>query len=197
MFANEKQKPQVTMQQDAIQIETDRLLLRPVRMEDADFIFQYRSNAEVNRYQGWIPTTIEDVHHFIANKVSPEINLPCKWFQFAIIKKQGNEVIGDIGVYFPATDLFQVEIGCTLNQKHHGRGYATEALKFTIDYLFSELGKRRIVASIDPRNLPSISLFERLGFRKEAHFKESLFINGEWVDDLVFALLKDEWNAKK
>lgn len=185
------------MQPEPIQIETDRLRLRAVQMVDAVSMFQYRSNAEVNRYQGWIPTTIEDVHHFIANKISPEINLPCKWFQFAIIKRNDNELIGDIGVYFPAADLFQVEIGCTLSQKHHGRGYATEALHSTISYLFEELGKRRIVASIDPRNLHSISLFGRLGFRKEAHFKESLFINGEWVDDLVYAVLKDEWNAKK
>ena len=61
------------------------------------------------------------------------------------------------------------------------------------NYMFSELGKRRIIASIDPRNESSIRLVERLKFRKEAHFKESILINGEWVDDLVYAVLKDEW----
>jgi len=177
-----------------IHINSERLLLRPIQVEDADSIFNYRSKAEVNRYQGWIPITIDDVHHFIATKVSPEINLPCKWFQFVIIKKHSNELIGDIGVYFPATDEFPVELGCTLNQKYHGKGYAFEAVKATINYLFKELDKHSIVASIDPRNLPSISLFERLGFRKEAHFKESLFINGEWVDDLVYVILKSDWN---
>jgi RimJ/RimL family protein N-acetyltransferase len=180
--------------ENTIQLSTERLLLRPIRIEDADFIFTYRSNAEVNKYQGWIPETINDVHHFIANKVSPEINLPCKWFQFVVIKKDNNELIGDIGIHFLASDAFEVEMGCTFNKNHHGKGYATEALTETINYLFEKLKKKRIIASIDPRNQPSINLFERLGFRKEAHFRESLFINGEWVDDLVYAIQKDEWS---
>lgn len=123
--------------------------------------------------------------------------MPGIWSQFVIIRKENLELIGDIGVHFLASDAFQVEIGCTLNKNHQGKGYATEALTETINYLFDVLNKRRIVASIDPRNQPSISLFERLGFRKEAHFRESLFINGEWVDDLVYAILKDEWKAKR
>lgn len=176
-----------------IQIKSDRLFLRPIQMDDADSIFMYRSNADVNQYQGWIPVTIEDVHHFIANKVSPEINQPGTWFQFAIIKKDDNELIGDIGIHFVVSDGFQVELGCTLNQKYHGKGYAFEALTATINYLFDELGKRRIIASIDSRNQASIRLIERLGFRKKGLIKENSELNSEWVDDLVYALLKDEW----
>lgn len=171
-----------------IQLKTERLLLRPLQMEDADSIFTYRSNAEINQYQGWIPSTISDVHEFISFKVSPEFNLTGTWFQFVVIKKHNNELIGDIGVHFLNSDAFQVEIGCTFNKDHHGKGYATEALTETINYLFDVLNKHRIIASIDPRNLPSIRLFKRLGFRMEAHFRKSLFINGEWVDDLVYAV---------
>jgi RimJ/RimL family protein N-acetyltransferase len=180
-----------------LQIFSDRLIIRPIQMNDADSIFVYRSDAVINQYQGWIPATICDVQDFIRNKVSSEINLPGTWFQFVIIKTDNDELIGDIGVHFLNPDPFQVEIGCTLNKKHHGKGYAAEALTETINYLFDALNKHRISASIDPRNLPSIRLFERLGFRKEAHFKKSLFLNGEWADDLVYAILKSEWNAKR
>ena len=128
------------------------------------------------------------MHDFISNKVSPEINLPGTWFQFVVLKKENNELIGDIGVHFLELDAFHVEVGCTFSIDHHGKGYATEALAETINYLFDVLNKRGIIASIDPRNLPSIRLFERLGFRKEAHFRESLFINGEWLDDLVYVV---------
>jgi len=166
-------------------------------MEDADSIFLYRSNAEVNQYQGWIPKTIYDVHDFITNKVSSEINQSGTWFQFAIIKKEDNELIGDIGVHFLDSDDLQVELGCTLNQRYHGKGYATEALKSIINYLFDELGKRRIVVSIDARNQPSIRLIERLGFHKKGLVKESSELNSEWTDDLVYAMLKDEWLSKK
>lgn len=171
---------------------SDRLIIRRIQPEDASAIFEYRSDSDMNKYQGWIPATINDVHHFIANKISPEINLPGTWVQFAIVKKDDHKLIGDIGVHFLTVDEFQVELGCTLNKNYQGKGYATEALKATIGYVFERLGKRRIIASIDPRNQPSIKLFERLGFRKEAHFRESLLLNGEWVDDLVYALPKDE-----
>jgi len=176
-----------------LQITTDRLLLRPIRIEDSDSIFQYRSNAEVNRYQGWIPKTIADVHDFVLNKVSDEINMPGTWFQFVVIKKDNNELIGDIGIHFLESDNFQVEMGCTLNKAHHGKGYAFEAVKEVVNYIFENLGKRRIVVSIDSRNQSSIRLIERLRFRKKGLVKESSELNSEWVDDLVYALLKDEW----
>jgi len=86
-----------------------------------------------------------------------------------------------------------VEIGYTLDKEFRGKGYATEALKIVIDHLINSLCKHRIIASIDPANLDSIRLVERLGFRKEAHFVESLFFHGKWVDDLVYAILAKEW----
>jgi len=62
-----------------------------------------------------------------------------------------------------------------------------------INYLFAGLNKHRIFASIDPNNENSIRLFERIGFRKEAHFVESLFINGKWEDDLIYSLIEKDW----
>lgn len=162
-----------------------------IKMEDASDLFQYRSNAEVNIFQGWIPKTVEEVQHFITQKVSSEINIPGTWAQLVILEKTTNQLVGDIGIHF--SDLFQAEIGCTLDILHQGKGYATEALQKTISYLFGTLNKHRITASIDPRNQASLQLFGRLGFRQEAHFRESLLIDGEWVDDMVFAILKKEW----
>lgn len=176
-----------------LQLETNRLILRPIEKNDAEAVFSYRSDAWINRYQGWIPAALSDVYYFINYKVSQEINLPGTWVQFVVILKDQNQIIGDIGVHFMSADTFQVEMGCTLHQMYHGKGYALEALKQMLHYLFDQLNKRRIIASIDPRNESSIKLYEKLGFRKEAHFRESIYLNGEWVDDLVYALLKSEW----
>lgn len=170
--------------------ETERLELRPIEKKDASDIFNYRGDAKTNQYQGWIPKEINDVYDFLA-KVASEINNNDSWFQFVIIQKYSNEIIGDVGIHF--IDDKQAEIGCTLAKQQHGKGYATEALKELINFLFVELNKHRIITSIDPNNIPSIGLVERLGFRKEAHFRESLFINGAWVDDIVYALLQKEW----
>ena len=166
-----------------IEINTNRLLLRSLKIDDAEAIFNYRSDPIINQYQEWIPRTINDVNDFIKNSVSPIINIVDTWYQFVIIKKDQNNLIGDIGLHFLDADKKQVELGCTLDKDYQGKGYATEALREIINYLFNDLEKRRIVTSIDPRNIKSIGLVERLGFRKEAHFRESLLINGEWVDD--------------
>ena len=178
-----------------MELEAKRLILRSVKQEDKSEIFAYRKDAETNKYQGWIPEIISDVEEFI-NKIPKEINLPDTWFQLVIIEKESNRIIGDVGIHFLGNDNMQCEIGCTLNKLFHNKGYATEALSAVIDYLFNELKKHRIITSIDPENESSIRLVERLGFRKEAHFIESLFINGKWVDDIVYALLSREWNQK-
>ena len=179
-----------------LKINTDRLFLRPINLDNIEAIFNYRSDAVTNKYQNWIPETHHDVNIFINDRVSAIIDLFDTWYQFVIIKKDDLKLIGDIGIHFLDLNEKQVEIGITLDKNFQGMGYATEALKQIIKYLFTDLNKHRIMVSLDPRNIKSISLFERLGFRKEAHFKESILSDGVWIDDLVYALLKDEWIKK-
>lgn len=175
-----------------MKLETNRLILRPIHLDDKNEVFAYRSNKEINKYQGWIPETIEDVETFI-NKTSRTINKPETWFQYVIIEKELQKIVGDLGIHFMDVENKQAEIGCTLNKEFQNKGYATEAVKRTIDYLFNELNKHRIITSIDPENTNSIRLLERIGFRNEAHFIESLLIDGKWVDDMIYALLERDW----
>jgi len=179
-----------------ITISTERLFLRSLQKSDAESVFRYRSDVLTNKYQGWIPKTIDDVVSFIENRVSSIIDINGTWFQFVIIKKEGNELIGDVGLHFFDPDNKQVEIGCTIDKSYHNHGYASEALSEIIQYLFRTLDKHRIIASIDPRNVGSIKLFEKLGFRKEAHFKESIFQDGEWLDDLIYAILRNVYSKE-
>ncbi len=173
-------------------IESERLVIRPIAIDDAGEVLQYRSDATTNKYQNFHPNSINDVYEFIG-KTSTEMDIPETWFQFVIIYKGNNKIIGDIGIHFLGEDNQQVEIGCTLNKDFHKQGFASEALDVVITYIFRVLNKHRIIASVDPRNIDSINLMIRLGFRKEAHFKESILINGEWTDDIVFAILRKDW----
>ena len=175
-----------------MKLETNRLILRPINLNDKHEVFEYRSDSETNKYQGWIPKTIEEVEIFIA-KNSKQINEPETWFQFVIIEKETQKIVGDLGIHFIDSENQQTEVGCTLNKHFQNKGYATESLKRIIDYLFKDLNKHRIITSIDPDNKNSIRLVERIGFRKEAHFIESLWINNEWVDDIIYALIEKDW----
>ncbi|WP_223607865.1 GNAT family N-acetyltransferase [Chryseobacterium sp. OSA05B] len=171
-------------------LETERLLLRDLHMDDKEAIFGYRADAETNKFQSWIPKTLEEVEAFITRNFK-EFNQPETWYQLLITDKETKEIIGDTGVHFIDSD--QVEFGITLSKKHHHKGYASEALKGLMNLMFKDLQKHRITTSIDPDNTGSLQLMERIGFRKEGHFIKSLYINGVWVDDVIYAILAEEW----
>ena len=175
-------------------LESERLLLKPIQIENAIDVFEYRSDTDINRFLNFVPQTIQDVESFIG-KNPKEFNNPESWFQLVIVEKTTNKVIGDLGVHFFGNENLQVELGYTLNKKYHGKGYASEVMKMIVDYLFDKYNKHRIIASVDPDNKKSIKLLERAGFKKEGHFRESLYFKGVWVDDVIYAILKKEWKS--
>jgi len=173
-------------------LNTSRLLLRPIELEDARDLYEYRSDKLANQYQGFIPNTLEDMRDFI-RKTSNQIDIENTWFQFVILNRNTNRIIGDLGIHFLSQSSRQVEFGITINQECQKNGYAKEAMDEVFSFIFNVLKKHRIIASVDPRNINSIKLLERLNMRKEAHFIKSLFLNNEWVDDVVYAILRAEY----
>lgn len=172
-------------------IYTVRLLLRRLEESDAESLFEYRCMPEVYYYQGFRPETIKDAIEFVRLR-SEEPNVPGTRFQLAVCLRETGKLIGDIGLRF-LEDGNQMEIGYTIHPAYHGNGYGSEAVSAALDYLFRDLKKHRVTASIDPDNHQSIRLCERLGMRKEAHFIKSLLINGSWADDVIYAVLEEEW----
>jgi len=173
-------------------IKTDRLYIRILEMKDKDAFFKYRSMPEIYQYQSWRPKSISEIEEFINKNIVIFTNTANTWLQLAICLNEG-QMIGDIGIHF--MDDYQIEIGYTLSPEYQGNGYAFEAVKAVINYAFSELNKHRITASVDPDNLRSIKLLERIGFRKEAHFIKSFRMDDNWYDDYVYAILEDEWKG--
>ncbi len=172
-------------------IITERLLIRKLEILDREDFFKYRSLPEVYEYQSFIPKSISAVDDFISHIPSTP-NRPNTWFQLAIVKKDEGMLIGDIGIHF-LEDNAQVEVGYTLAPSYQGQGYAIEALKAVISYLFFNLAKHRITASVDPNNLKSIKLLEKLGMRKEGHFIKSFRMGDMWFDDCIYAILRYDW----
>jgi RimJ/RimL family protein N-acetyltransferase len=159
-------------------------------------MFDYRSDSEVCRYQSFEPGSLGDIEAFIGRLQTDEFDVPGSWFQLAIRLEDSGQLIGDFGVHFCADEPRQAEIGFTLSPHYQGRGYATEAVIGVFDHLFGPLQKRRVFASVDPRNEPSVALLKRVGMRQEAHFRKSLWFKGDWVDDMVFGILAEEWNGR-
>jgi RimJ/RimL family protein N-acetyltransferase len=175
-------------------ILTDRLCLRCLRPDDADKMFAYRSDPGVTEFQSWEPKSLEEVQSFISSMSERDFDAP-GWYQIGIALCSDDEIIGDCGIHVAETDSRIVEIGITIAPAFQLQGYASEALNAVLALLFGKLGKHRVFASVDPRNLPSMALMKRIGLRQEGHFVQSLWFKDSWVDDVVFAMLFSEWRA--
>ncbi|MCX6833857.1 MAG: GNAT family N-acetyltransferase [candidate division Zixibacteria bacterium] len=180
-----------------VPIQTSRLTLRRLSPEDTQDVYSYRSDPQVSRYQMWKPRSLDDTRQFLEQLAAAQPDTPGTWLQLAIVRRDDNAVIGDCGIRFPDNDSHQAELGISLRPSHQRQGFATEALSAVLAYAFESLHKHRVFASVDPRNLASISLMNRMGMRREGHFRESILIRGEWLDDLIYAMLEHEWANRK
>lgn len=175
-------------------LQTPRLILRPLEEADLPALVAYRNDPEVARYQGWpLPSTPEQERALVSGQALGAEG----WVQYAITLKNGG-MVGDLGLCRRGP---QAELGLTLARAAQGQGYASEAMWALLDFVFAELKLHRVYASIDPRNVAVAVLLSRLGFRHEGTHLKSYWHRrgeqvGEWTDDAVYALLREEWASK-
>ena len=173
----------------------ERVLLRRFRLADVAEFVAYRSRADVARFQSWdAPYPRDEGERFVRRIMTEHPDTAGEWFQFAVALRRGGPLIGDCAAMPHAGDPRQCEIGFTIAPGHQGHGYATEAARLLVGYLFGRRGKHRITASCDARNTASAAVLERLGMRREGHLRESTWAKGEWTDDLLYGLLHHEWH---
>lgn len=171
-------------------LTTARLSVEMMRPQHAAALAEYRSHPEVARYQDWeTPFTIEMAERLIAGQVQLDGPANDDWVQLVVLAD--GRPIGDVAVGIHDNGQ-QATIGYTVTPTEQGRGYATEAVGAVIDSLFDEAHLHRVVAGIDPQNIASRRLLDKLGFRYEGRAVQSTFVRGEWVDDDRFALLRSE-----
>jgi RimJ/RimL family protein N-acetyltransferase len=174
-------------------LETKRLHIRQFQDSDLESLWAYRNDPDVARYQGWdVPFPRERALEFIAEMKAKEPNVRGEWFQAAIEERSSGEMIGDTA-YFLKMDDPQAYIGYTIARPHWRKGYGFEAADRLLDYLFGERVLHRVIAITDVENVPSFSMLNRLGFRREGYFVENLMFKGNWASEYHYAMLKREW----
>jgi RimJ/RimL family protein N-acetyltransferase len=179
---------------DKFMLETQRLILRTLEDGDIAAFSAYRSDPDIARFQGWgAPFTEEQATEFIEQQKAVTPGEIGQWLQLGMVLKNGGILIGDVAFQVIKDSHHQAEIGMTLSSPFHKKGYGVEAVKGVVRYLFEELHVHRIIANCDPENLPAHHLLERVGFRREGCFIESLWYKGYWASEVWFALLDREW----
>lgn len=172
-------------------IETERLRLREMDLNDASLLFQLRSDDSVMKYMAKeVILTIDEARKIIQD------NLNAFWkgesIYWAIALKDKDDFIGAGGYWRWAKQHFRAEIGFQLLPEYWRQGYMKEALESMIPFGFDQMGLHRIEADVDPRNIASIKLLEKLKFRKEGHFKENIHFKGQYLDSMIYSLIHSQ-----
>ena len=189
--------------QPALPIRTARLALRPWRPDeraDRDAFRSLLGDPAVVRflYDPVLGPEAADAKLRIRN---PSVEGPGAWMNLAVELAPGapgaGTVVGDVGLCWPGDEHRQAEVGYTFLAVHHGHGYATEAAAALVDQAFAGLAAHRVCGRLDARNEASARVLARLGMRHEAHLVQNEWVKGEWTDEAVYAVLADEWAARR
>jgi RimJ/RimL family protein N-acetyltransferase len=176
-------------------IVTERLVLRAETADDAEAIHAYRNLPEVHRYLPHGDIDVEVIRDRIVTVWSGPFEKDGDVLGLAVEERTTGRLVGDAVLFWRSTEHRGGEIGYALDPGFTGLGYATEAARAVLGLGFEQYGMHRIVARLDARNLASARVLERLGMRREAHFVQNEWFKGEWSDELVYAILADEWNG--
>lgn len=178
-------------------IRTARLILRQFTESDLDTLHAYHSLPEVARFLLWEARTREESAKSLKFRIEhPTIEKEGDGIVFAVEHQASGELVGEVNLGWTSAEHGSGELGFIFDPRHHGQGYAREAAVEVLRMGFEQLGLHRIIGRADARNVASGKLMERLGMRKEAHFVKNEIVKGERTDEVVYAMLAEEWKAR-
>lgn len=156
-----------------IDLETDRLYLKCIGHDDAQFFYKQFSNAEVNRYlyDSGPCSSLEEAKKWIDLYLQSEPRNHHRWI---MVLKENGEKIGTCGFHRWNREKGEIEMGYDLQPAYWRKGYTTEALSAIIKFAKEEMKVKKIFAHISVDNTASIKTAEKLGFKQtgEQYFEE-------------------------
>ncbi|MBL6445287.1 GNAT family N-acetyltransferase [Fulvivirga sp. 29W222] len=174
-----------------IDIHTQRLHIRKMIPADLEDALEHRLHEDVARYTT-DPMTRGEAIAFYKKRMAQWNGGDGEWLSLSIILANGQKAIGELGFNYVARKHNLGEIGYRLNPAYQGNGYAFEAVDALMWELFGNKGLHKLIAICDPRNTGSYRLMEKLKMKKEAHFKSHVFRRGEWCDEYVYSIIRNE-----
>lgn len=176
-------------------LETPRLRIRRLTMQDAADIYRYSRDAEVARHVLWdAHRTIVDSRAYLRYMLRRyRQHDPASW---GIEWKETGRVIGTIGFMWIQNDNSAAEVGYSLARDFWNRGIMTEALKAVIDYGFGRLNLNRIEAQHETTNPASGAVMRKCGMAREGTLRQRLYNKGRYVDVDLYAILRKDYKSR-
>lgn len=180
----------------AFPIETERLRLRPFTRGDLDAVYAYRQLDEVARYLFDEPLSREACTEAVQTRIGETAFVAEGDRIFLAVERRADHaLVGEVSLILRSEANRQAEIGYIFHPQYHRQGYATEAARVLLEMGFKGAGMHRMFARCAARNTASYRVMERLGMLREAHFREHVFVKGAWDEELIYAMLEQEWLA--
>jgi [ribosomal protein S5]-alanine N-acetyltransferase len=177
--------------------QTERLILREFREEDWEAVHEYGSNPETVKYMPFGPNTVQMTRDFLKTVLDNQKAQPRLSFDFALINKIDNKLIGSCRIKIANAGYKEGELGYILNRQYWNQGYMSEAAGKVMAFGFEQLGLHRIYAACNHDNTGSYRVMEKNGMRREGLFRECELIKGVWCDFLLYSILDHEWRARR
>ena len=175
---------------------TERLRLRPFERGDVDAVFAYRRREDVAKYLFDVALSREECALAVQQRTGQvALETADDKIILAVEERASGRLIGEVSLIWRSVEARQCELGWIFNPEYHGRGFATEAARALLDLAFGPGDMHRVMARCDAQNLASSRLMERLGMRREAHFREHAIVKGEWDEEYIYAILRREWRG--
>jgi RimJ/RimL family protein N-acetyltransferase len=177
---------------------TARLLIRDFEARDRDLEVAISDNPSLFVHLPIEPRSEADLDAYVQARLEYKTMETVGGTVAMIVETaEGGEYVGSMQLSPIVVEPFQLLIGWIALPQHQGKGLMTEAVNAVVDLVFDSLMAHRIVAEIVGGNEASVRLAERVGFRKEAHFVKSTFLKGQWRDEIVYSMLREERNAAR
>jgi len=174
--------------------ETDRLVLRYFERSDIDGVAGYYSLPEVQRYLDWKARDRLEIEDALdAMRTQRRLHRPGDALSFAVVRRSDGVLLGQVSLRWTDATAAQAELRFAFNPLYRRQGYAAEAVRSLLDYGFDHHGFHRIFARCGAENRRSARLLKTLGMRLEAHYREHALFQGDWDEELHFAILDREW----
>ena len=173
-----------------MKLETDRLILRPFEKSDAPLVCALRS-PEVT-YNLLSDTQSEDEAASWVSKARKSVSKK-QGYPMAVILKEDGRLMGLCGLFRVSWEHMQAELIYWLGKEFWGKGYMTEAARRMVQFGFEELGLERISAGCFVRNKASARIIEKLGFPFEGLDRHAYTKDGEFLDELRFGMLREDF----
>lgn len=174
-------------------LETQRLKLREIVIEDAPAIFDIHGDADLMKWFGSDPLPDIEAAEALIKGFASWRTLQNPGVRWAIEIKDRPGLVGTCGLFGWNRNWRKCAIGYELCREAQGRGYMHEALQTVISWGFVSMSLNRIEATLAPENAASMRSLERLGFVREGHFLQHGYWAGKYHDSFQYSLLKERW----